>query len=136
MLTDGTFRQREIDFYFQKISINPVYGWLDIVITALLPFSIVESKTLRENVKHDPISLSTFMLYLPRLTESVERKLTKRLPNRIELIFDGWTSGSSHYVAFLHLFLHVILKVSRLGFSLFHQWVMRVGSMLRSISIF
>ena len=73
MHPDGTFKQREIENYFQKTSVNPLYGWLDIVISTQLAFSINENSTFREHVKHDSISLSTLMRFLPRLTISVEQ---------------------------------------------------------------
>ena len=39
------------------------------------------------------------MRYLPRLTELVENKIAAQLPDKISLIFDGWSFASTHYTA-------------------------------------
>lgn len=50
------------------------------------------------HVKHKPISLSTYMRYLPRLAEKVEQKVGNILPTKFALGFDGWTPSSTHYL--------------------------------------
>ena len=66
-----------------------LYGWFDLIINGMLPFSAVEKSIFRTHVKHKPVSLSSFMRYLPRLTESVERKITQLLTSKFAVIFDG-----------------------------------------------
>ncbi len=48
--------------------------------------------------KHQAFSINTLMKYLAALTERVERKITALLPEKIALILDGWTCGSTHYL--------------------------------------
>lgn len=50
-------------------------------------------------MKHEHISISFLMRNLPKLTEIVEVKLSQLLPRKIALVFDGWTHGSTHYLA-------------------------------------
>lgn len=69
------------------------------MVNGLLPFNSVENGLFRKHVKHDPISSDTFMKYLNTLTEHVENKISQILPSQIALVFDGWTSGSTHYLA-------------------------------------
>jgi len=91
--------------------IGKYLGWFDIVINGLLPFSAVENEAIRRNVRHDSISLSTFMTYLVRLTKVVETKLKDSLPEKLALVFDGWSSGSTHYVGVFASFSSSASKV-------------------------
>ena len=54
---------------------------------------------MREHVKYDPISLKSFMRYLPLITESVDKKISDMLPDQFAIILDGWFSGSTHFLA-------------------------------------
>lgn len=96
---DKKTTQAQVDRFFNSTKAGNYYGWFDLIINALLPFSFVQSKVAREHVKHDEMSLSTFMRYLPKLTEHVEKKIGSLLPKKISLVFDGWTTGSTHYLA-------------------------------------
>lgn len=97
--SDRNITQTQIDRFFNTTKAARFFGWFDLIINALLPFSFVEKKVVREHVKHDPMSLSTFMRYLPLLTELVENKIADLLPPKIALVFDGWTAGTTHYFA-------------------------------------
>ena len=63
------------------------------------------------------------MQLLPRLTISVEQKFSALIPNRLALIFDGWTNNSTHYIAIVASFPKTnedgfatrLLSVSRMG---------------------
>ena len=65
----------------------------------MLPFSTVENKDFKTHVKHESISLSTFTRYLTALTNAAETKISKQLLVNFALVFDGWTSYSSHNIA-------------------------------------
>ena len=97
--SDETVAQAQIDKYFQTSKAGNLFGWIDFIVNALLPFSFVEKPIIRDHVKYKPTSLSTFMRYLSLLTEVVEQKIARLLPEKIALVFDGWTSGTSHYLA-------------------------------------
>eukprot|EP00171_Calliarthron_tuberculosum_P022692 IDg22692t1 len=45
------------------------------------------------------MALTTFKHYMQKLTKHVEMKISDLLLNNIALVFDGWASGSTHYVA-------------------------------------
>ena len=69
------------------------------LVNGLLTFQTVENRVFRESMRYKSVSLSTFMMYLPRLTELVEQKLAKMLPDKISLVLDGCSSYSNHYTA-------------------------------------
>lgn len=91
--------QVQLDEYFSTSKSKSLFGWFDFIINGLLPFVFVEKQIIRRHVKHDPPSLSTFMKYLNLLTRHVETKIAAILPNKIALVFDGWSTDSVHYLA-------------------------------------
>lgn len=66
--------QCEISEFFITSKASTIYSWFDFVITALKPFSFLENKVFRRHIKHEPISISNFMRYMPRVVEVVEEK--------------------------------------------------------------
>lgn len=98
--SDTDHTQRSIDAYFQSKKADNYFGWYDFIINALLPFSFVQKPIIRDHVKYMPMALSTFMRYLPRLTQVVEEKVAaRRLPQQFAIVLDGWTSGSTQFLA-------------------------------------
>ena len=63
------------------------------------PFLFFENSAITKHVKHDKISLSTLMHYLPRLTHHVEKKIANELPDNFALVLDGWPTDSTHCLA-------------------------------------
>ena len=47
----------------------------------------------------EKILRNTFMKYLNIVTEATEKKISKQLPCKFALMFDGWSHMSTHYVA-------------------------------------
>lgn len=70
----------------------------------LEPLRKVTCKYTRKNFKHEPIYLNTFYSYVEKLTKHVEGKIKKLLFDSFGLVFDGWESGSTHYVGLLATF--------------------------------
>ena len=96
---DGTLCQSEMTNFFVSTKAANIHGWLDLFVSALLPFSIVGNRAFRSNVKPDYVSVPTIMSYLQSLTQKVEQKLEDILPSKLALVFDGWTHGSFHFIA-------------------------------------
>lgn len=96
---DGDVSQCQIDRFFLSSTSKSYFGWFDLVINGLLPFSFVENPVARLHFKHPPISLSTLMRHLPRLTELVEAKVAALLPPTFAIVFDGWSTASTHYLS-------------------------------------
>lgn len=72
-----------------------LYSWLDWIVTNDLPFSTVEKQTFRKYSNLAPISTKTLMKYLQLTVQKVTASLTTLLPDRIGVVFDGWSDGSS-----------------------------------------
>ncbi len=90
--------QSHLDNYFPMSKAKHIHGWIDLIVNGLMPFSSIEKPIICCHVKHEPFSLNTLMKYLSAITEIVERKIAMILPQKICLIFDGWTSDSTHYL--------------------------------------
>ena len=76
-----------------------LHGIIDFVVAGLFPFSIVSNSKVIRHLKYDRIDVKTLKKYLKLVTEIVERKIAKSLPNQIAVAFDGWPAGSDHYVS-------------------------------------
>lgn len=98
MVGDLTQQQTQISSFFNSDVAQNYFGWFNYIINGLKPFSDVESAVVRESMRFKPMSLSTFMRYLPRLVALVEKKISNLLPNKFAIVFDGWTAGTTHYL--------------------------------------
>ena len=85
-------------FFYRKKS-HQVHGWIDVCVNVLLPFKIVTNEVYQRNVRFEPISLNTLQKDVEKLTSLAEQKILKLLPSKYALIFDGWTSTTTHYLA-------------------------------------
>ena len=72
-----------------------IYSWIDLVISENLPFEFVEKEKLRKYAKNGPISKYTLLKYMDQLGYECEEVLTKILPDRFGISFDGWDNGLS-----------------------------------------
>ncbi len=95
--------QARIDHYF-TMKAKDSHGWIDLIVNGLLPFPYIGKNLIRKHVKCEPPSLDTFMKYLQLRTERVETKITSHLLSNITLVFDSWTSCSTHYLAVFAFF--------------------------------
>ena len=76
-----------------------IHAWMEVVIKGLQPFSLVASKWVRKHFAHESICNNTLVKYMEKLVPRIERKLSKKIPDRFALVIDGWDSGEGHYVA-------------------------------------
>lgn len=76
-----------------------VWGWMDLVVKGLLPFSVTENEVYRKHIRYAPISRPTLSKYLSQMTTRVEQKIAKLLPSKFAIVFDGWSAGDTHYIA-------------------------------------
>ena len=66
-----------------------IYSWLDWICNDLKPFSFVESENTRKYTNLEKNSRNTFLKYLNLVTEATEKKVSKQLPCKFALMFDG-----------------------------------------------
>ena len=76
-----------------------IFGWMEIIMFGLRPFSTVDDKILQRHLNLDPISVNTFKKNIDSVVKTVKRKITDVLPDRFALVFDGWSSGDTHFIA-------------------------------------
>lgn len=69
------------------------------VILGLRPFSIVKNEIESKYTTVDLICVKTFIGYMNKRVQRVEKKRTDRLPDTFSLVFDEWSAGSTHYLA-------------------------------------
>lgn len=72
--------------------------WLEIVIIGLHSFHLVKKDIVREHVRFGPFFYNTFMSQMAKISSLVEEKVAKRLPDRFELVLNGWSNVVTHYV--------------------------------------
>ena len=79
------------NFFYSKKTIQ-IHGWIDLVVNALQPFYSVENKVFQRVVRFESITYKTLSKYMSLLTQSVESKIARGLPDRFALVLDGWTA--------------------------------------------
>jgi hypothetical protein len=85
-----------------KDSKNPsilVFKWLEWIVMSNLPFQFVEDPLTRKNTKLESITDETVKKYLVLVTESVEKRIADDLPEKFGIVIDGWSDGTTHYIA-------------------------------------
>ena len=75
------------------------------VILENLPFSFVDKEVNRRNSRLKAISSKGLKDAISVVTKKVEEHITRILPNKFALIFDGWGSGDTHFVGVFVTFM-------------------------------
>jgi hypothetical protein len=77
-----------------------LFGWIDWVVSANLPFSFVEMQKTREHVNLHKISRHTLVDMMEKIGAAVEEKISRSLPEKFAIMFDGWSDNrSTHFIA-------------------------------------
>ncbi|ETV75063.1 hypothetical protein H257_10662 [Aphanomyces astaci] len=84
--------------------VQAVYGWLTWITASLMPFSFCENDMARRFTTMGTISVKTLMKCMHAMCRWMESKISETLPESFAIIYDGWTSGSTHYVAMFATF--------------------------------
>ena len=82
-----------------------MYYWIQQVVLENLPFSFVDKEVNRSNSCLKPICSQSLKDAITVITKKIEEHISKILPNKFALIFDGWSSGDSHYVGVFVTFM-------------------------------
>jgi hypothetical protein len=96
---DKESNQRLLIEAFIPKKFRDYYGWIRWIIIGLYPFSFCEKEINRDYTKLDKICVDTLHKYIKKIVNFVENEIRKVLPNTFALVFDGWRSGDTHYVA-------------------------------------
>lgn len=85
---------------------------------------IVESDVYWRKIRYDSISQVTVCKHLNKLTTRVEQKISDQLPPKFARVFNGWSTGDTHYVSWYGSFPSMNkngFKMALLGFSPFED---------------
>ena len=100
-------KQTTLEFFGGKFinkKANNIFSWLEWICLELRPFSFVESSLTQKYTTLQPISKNTFMKYLGLVTRKTEEAIARALPTKFALLYDGWSSASTHYVGIMASF--------------------------------
>ncbi len=80
-----------------------MYEYLRLIIELNYPITHIKSPELRQFSRHqDVFSIDYFKEVLFKLIEVVEEGIKGEMRGtKVTIIFDGWTRGSTHYVAIM-----------------------------------
>jgi hypothetical protein len=78
---------------------NTVFSWLEWIVMDQLPFSFIERDLTRKYTNLNTLSVDSLSKYLRLLNDQVEEMIAQSLPEKFGIIIDGWTEGSTHYIA-------------------------------------
>ena len=88
---------KRINLFYRRKTVT-VYGWVHFKVMELRPFSIVENEVFFSHAKFKNISSKTLEKYLGRITKLVEWKISQKLPDKLVIIIDGWSTPSAQCV--------------------------------------
>ena len=108
------FRE-EVNSYFPALPFSQplpsdktkrVYGWLDWVISAGLPFNFCDRESTKKYSNVDSISSKLLTEYVKKMVKKVECKVRESLPDKFGILTDGWSemSTSTHFVGIFALY--------------------------------
>ncbi|KAG3072665.1 hypothetical protein PI124_g18015 [Phytophthora idaei] len=76
-----------------------MYDWLRWIVERNLPLSEVENPLTRQLVRMRPTSATTIKTYMERVAGRVGNTIAKEMGTFFGIMWDGWSSGTYHYVA-------------------------------------
>ncbi len=94
-----------------------IYAWIVVIIENNLPFTYVESESVRSMIstKIDTISRKTITKYINNLSMTVVDIIADQLPNVFCLIIDGWSDGNgTHYVGIYACYNNIEQNVAKM----------------------
>ena len=89
-------------FYTDKS--RAIFQWLRFMVRNYLPLSYLDDKENQRIHSLQPISAKTFKKYALEVVQKVERRIAAVLPDKFGIVIDGWSQGSTHYVAIFAAF--------------------------------
>ena len=76
-----------------------MHGWIHWIVSSLLPFYFCANEATRLYTSLTPVDRGTCVRYMGALVKLVEPKISRIIGNLFGLVIDGWTCGSTHYLA-------------------------------------
>jgi hypothetical protein len=76
-----------------------IYQWMEWIVMRDQPLSELDNELTRRLSKGKSVSSKSMRKYILSVTESVEQSVAADIPKKFAVLFDGWTLGTTHYVA-------------------------------------
>lgn len=110
---DSDAQPLKMESYFFTVAKEAVrlHPWLDLVVMVLQPFRFVEDEVIE---KHVITTVSVLILWWNNSIwrwSAWNKKSTHLLPDMLAIIFDGFTSGSTHYLVIFSYLQTAIIKL-------------------------
>ena len=86
-------------FGFVSDKATKIFNWMHWVLERNMPLEEVDNELTRSMSKWDSDSSKTLKKYMQLVVRKVEAVIASEMPSSIGLLFDGWTSGSTYFVA-------------------------------------
>ncbi|KAF1773919.1 Zinc finger, BED-type [Phytophthora cactorum] len=81
-----------------------IFKWMEWIVTRNHALSEVDDPLTRSLAAVKPISSKTLMRYMRHVATKVGARIAVDMNGQFGLMFDGWTSGTTHFVAIYGIF--------------------------------
>ena len=91
-------------FGFVDEETTNMYDWMRLIVERNLPFCEVENPLMRELVKMRPVSVAALKTSMQQVAKTIGNGIGADMGESFGVMFDGWSSGTSHFVATFAVF--------------------------------
>lgn len=82
------------------------FAWIKYIVLTNKPLTDADNPLIRDFGKaHGTVSSKTLRKNILSLYEVLQNTIEKKLPDHFALVFDGWTSGTTHFTAIIACFI-------------------------------
>jgi len=96
----ATDKTRSITSFILRVNEaeQDMFRWIEWIVMQSLPLQVVDNSLTREGMKYKPITSKLLRKYILATAKLMSESIAEKLPDKIALVFDGWTVGSVHYI--------------------------------------
>lgn len=103
--SDDRIQQTSIE-QFITADVTHCHAWIQYIVMTDKPISDVDNPYVRALGKsHGKVCSTTMTHNILCLSDVVREIIEKKLPDKFVIVFDGWTSGTTHFTAVLACYL-------------------------------
>ena len=75
-----------------------MFHWIEWIVVKSLPLKIVDDPLTREGMRYKATTSKVLRKNILATANVMIQSIAEKLPERIAIVFDGWTVGSVHYI--------------------------------------
>jgi hypothetical protein len=104
-------------------SVLNIFNWVSLIVKCKLPLNVCENSDFVKHTSLSKLDISTVGKYISRLADTVRERAKNILPEKIGIMFDGWTSNGIHFVGLFGIYytIHKARNLVLLAFSPFED---------------